>query len=761
MHTLIQRGTDTTRNKIYGSFAWQFHKFVRLDPTILFITPPFTQLNTPYPATAYLKGFLNTKNISSYQMDLGIEVILALFSTTGLTNLFKEVAKQQISLSDNSQRIVHLQKEYIKTIDAVINFLQDNNPTLAHLICQGNYLPEASRFAQLDDLEWAFGTMGTRDKAKHLATLYLEDISDLIVEAIDPHFGFSRYAERLGRSASTFDELDTVLSHQDSFIDSILIDILREKIEQVKPDFVAISVPFPGNLYSAFKCGQWIKRNHPSVKIALGGGFANTELRSLQDARVFNYLDFITLDDGEAPVFHLIEYLKGERSKANLKRTFALENGIVTYFNGSKEFDYAQRDVGTPDYSDLLLDKYLSVIEMANPMHRLWSDGRWNKLTLAHGCYWGKCTFCDISLDYIKRYEPLTAALLCDRIEEIIKQTGQNGFHFVDEAAPPALLRDLALEIIRRNLTIVWWTNIRFEKSFTLDLAILLMESGCIAISGGLEVASDRLLKLIDKGVTVAQVAKVTENLTQAGIMVHAYLMYGFPTQTAQETIDSLEIVRQLFMNGILQSGFWHQFAMTAHSPVGLNPDQFGVKRVSEQMGTFANNDLLHLDKSGARHEAFSEGLRKSLFNYMHGICFDFSLDKWFDFKVPRTAVSPKFIEQALALHEPKIIKPSTKVVWLGSLPVVKYYVKNGKKKPVNMVSLTFYNKKETFLVHTKEEWGRWLIETLPLLSVYRGVVSSFEEVEQSFNDFGAGDFQHFLVSDSFTELKDNGLLFL
>lgn len=732
-----------------------------MNPTILFITPPFTQLNTPYPATAYLKGFLNTKNIPSYQMDLGIEVILALFSSAGLTNLFKEAAKKQVSLSNNSQRIVYLQKEYIKTIDAVINFLQDNNPSLAHVICQGNYLPEASRFAQLDDLEWAFGTMGTRDRAKHLATLYLEDISDLIVEAIDPHFGFSRYAERLGRSASTFDELDTVLHHPDSFIDSILIDILKGKIEQVKPDLVALSAPFPGNLYSAFKCGQWIKRNHPLIKIALGGGYANTELRSLQEARVFNYLDFITLDDGEAPVFHLIEYLKGERSKSDLKRTFALENGIVTYFNGSKEFDYAQRDVGTPDYSDLLLDKYLSVIEMANPMHRLWSDGRWNKLTLAHGCYWGKCTFCDISLDYIKRYEPVTAALLCDRIEEIIKQTGQNGFHFVDEAAPPALLRDLALEIIRRNLTIVWWTNIRFEKSFTLDLATLLMESGCIAISGGLEVASDRLLKLIDKGVTVAQVAKVTENLTQAGIMVHAYLMYGFPTQTAQETIDSLEIVRQLFMNGIVQSGFWHQFAMTAHSPVGLNPDQFGVKRMSQQMGTFANNDLAHIDKIGANHEAFSEGLRKSLFNYMHGICFDFKLEKWFDFKVPRTTISPKFIEQALAFPEPKVIKPSTKIVWLGNPPVVKYYVKKGKRNAVNMASLTFYNKKDTFVVHTKEEWGRWLAETLPLLSVYREVVSSFVEVEQLFNDSGADDFQHFLNSDTFTELKDNGLLFL
>jgi radical SAM superfamily enzyme YgiQ (UPF0313 family) len=126
---------------------------------------------------------------------------------------------------------------------------------------------------------------------------------------------------------------------------------------------------------------------------------------------------------------------------------------------------------------------------------------------------------------------------------------------------------------------LLWWTNIRFEKTFSYDLAKLLKASGCIAVAGGLEVASDRLLAMMKKGVTVSQVARVADAFTQAGIMVHAYLMYGFPTQTAQETIDSLEMVRQLFLNEALQSGFWHRFAMTSHSPVGLNPAQFMVQR--------------------------------------------------------------------------------------------------------------------------------------------------------------------------------------
>ncbi len=728
---------------------------------VLLITPPFTQLNTPYPATAYLKGFLNSQNIDSFQCDLGIEVILKLFSSEGLTSLFSGLRTPNSQLSPNSQRIFNLRESYIQTIDQVIAFLQEKNVTLAHLICEGNYLPEASRFAQTEDLEWAFGTMGNRDKAKHLATLYLEDLSDLIVEAIDPHFGFSRYAERLGRSAATFDELHAELQKPESFIDRILLKLLQEKIELSNPTLVAFSVPFPGNLYSAFKCAQHLKTHYPELKIAMGGGFPNTELHSLSDPRVFDYFDFILLDDGEAPILNLIEHLDGKREKADLKRTFALENGEVTYLNGSKQNDFSQFEVGTPDYSDFQLDSYLSVIEIVNPMHRLWSDGRWNKLTLAHGCYWGRCTFCDTSLDYIRRYEPNTVQHLCDRIEEMIRQTGQIGFHFVDEAAPPALMRALALEIIRRKLTVVWWTNIRFEKSFTSDLCLLLKESGCIAVSGGLEVASDRLLGMINKGVSVSKVAKVTDNFTRAGIMVHAYLMYGFPTQTAQETIDSLEVVRQLFEAGVIQSGFWHQFAMTAHSPVGLNPEQFKVKIENEKPGTFANNDLVHSDPTGTDHERFSEGLKKSLFNYMHGICFDFPLQDWFDFKVPRTTVAPKYIQESIDEQAYEPASPNAKIVWLGGVASIRTYTKKKKNHSFEMAELTFSNKKHDLVIQLKQAEGEWLFEQIPALSVENSSQITFGELEKSFEQHTGEDFVLFWNNPAIKELRENGLLML
>jgi len=730
---------------------------------ILLITPPFTQLNTPYPATAYLKGFLNTKKIDAFQMDLGIEVILELFSKKTFRELFDIAFEKDSIISENSERIYALKEEYLQPLDEVIRFLQGKNQTFARQICTDNFLPRASRFEQLDDMDWAFGSMGMQDKAKHIATLYIEDLSDFIVECIDDNFGFSRYAERLGRSANSFDELYDQLETEPTFIDIITLKILEKRLKTLEPKLICLSVPFPGNLYSAFRCAQYIKANYPELPVSMGGGFPNTELRSVSDIRVFEFFDHITLDDGELPIELLISNVLNPTSDNTdlglFKRTLLLENGEVTYKNNSSKCDYKQSEVGTPDYSDLFLTEYISVIEIANPMHSLWSDGRWNKLTMAHGCYWGKCTFCDISLDYIKIYQPVTARLLVDRMEELIAQTGENGFHFVDEAAPPSLMKALALEIIKRKLSLTWWANIRFEKNFTRDLCMLLKASGCIAISGGLEVASDRLLKLIEKGVTVEQVAQVTRNLTEANIMVHSYLMYGYPTQTIQETVDSLEMVRQLFEIGVLQSGFWHQFALTAHSPVGLNPSEYGITPILKDI-TFANNDVDFLDKTGIDHSKFSYGLKKSLFNFMHGIGFEMPLQEWFDFKIPKTQIKNNLIESYLASEINFNIQPTAKILWLGGMPLVDEQIKTKRGITRHQLKMTFHDTTETFQIIIEKEVGDWLLNILEQLTPHHEKQTTFSQLKRDF-ETQFEDFELFWFSKPIRLLKEHGLLVL
>lgn len=685
-------------------------------------------------------------------MDLGIEVILDLFSKKHLSRVFDEASEHETIQSENAQRIYALRNQYISKIDEVIRFLQGKVPSMARSLSSMDYLPQASRFDQLDDLEWAFGSMGMQDRAKHLATLFLEDLSDFIIECVDANFGFSRYAERLGMSANSFDELHESLQAPTTFIDDLTFERLAASVRKIKPVLICFSVPFPGNLYSAFRCAQWIKKHDQNIKIAMGGGFPNTELRSLSDQRVFEYFDFISLDDGELPIELLVENLDTPIDQLKLKRTYHLKNGEVFYNNLSAKSDYKQVELGTPDYSDLLLDEYISVIEIANPMHSLWSDGRWNKLTMAHGCYWGKCTFCDISLDYIKLYEPIAAKTLVDRMETIIEQTGETGFHFVDEAAPPALMRELALEILRRDLVVTWWTNIRFEKNFTYELCQLLKASGCIAVSGGLEVASDRLLELIDKGVTVGQVARVTRDFTEAGIMVHAYLMYGYPTQTEQETIDSLEMVRQMFELGILQSGFWHQFALTAHSPVGLNPASYGVTPMLEPV-SFAHNDVQFEDATGIDHNQFSFGLKKSLFNYMHGLCFEYDLQEWFDFDVPETTVEPDYIIRCLQEDQNRLTSASAKVIWIGETPTL---TENDSDEAI----INCFQNTGGMQIELSKDKAAWVMDMLekarPAAKPTLTVAAIKESYENQFDDFDL--FWYDIPMDN---LREAGLLVL
>lgn len=730
---------------------------------LLLITPPFTQLNTPYPATVYLKGFLNTKQITSFQMDLGLEVFLELFTKKCLGYLFELAFQQNKITSENALRIYALKDAYLNPLAEVIAFLQGKNQTLARRICTQSFLPQASRFAQIEDLEWAFGSMGIQDKAKHLATLYLEDLSDFIVECIDAHFGFSRYAERLGISANSFDELDLYLQGNLTYIEQLAINIMKKRIQTDQPKLVCFSVPFPGNLIIAFRCAQFIKNHHPQIKTVMGGGFPNTELRSLTDERVFNFFDYITLDDGELPLKLVVSNVLNanpENPNFNLfKRTFIRKKDQVTFINNTLQPEYKQMELGTPDYSDLLLDQYVSVIEIANPMHSLWSDGRWNKMTMAHGCYWAKCTFCDITLDYIKAYEPISAKLLVDRMEQMMEQTGETGFHFVDEAAPPVLMRALAIEIIRRKITVSWWTNVRFEKSFNKDLCTLLHASGCIAVSGGLEVASPRLLALINKGVTVEQVAQVTHHFTKAGIMVHAYLMYGFPSQTIQETVDSLEMVRQLFELGIIQSGFWHQFALTAHSPVDHNPSYYGIIPEEEKI-KFAHNDVRFSDATGIDHEMFSFGLKKSIFNFMQGLGFEFPLQKWFDFNIPKTLIGKDYLRNCLLKEEFVVIKPTAKIIWLGGTPLSSITIRSKKGKTKEQVKMTFHGKKNQIDILVDKTQSEWLIRFLEKSSLLEDDILTYSDMKSDYEQ-QIDNFELFWYSKPIDSLRKCGLLVL
>lgn len=720
-------------------------------PTVLLLIPPLTQLNTPYPSTAYLTGFLRSKGIRCEQADLGIEMVLRLFSREGLNQVFDELQLRKSLLPTEAHRMFVNRAAILDHIDPIVAYLQGKAPSLTGSLARRGSVPQGPRFRARQPLP---RNASAEDKAKQTATLFLEDLADLVQATITPHFALSRYAEHIARSASSFDGLLAALEETASLTDRFMLDALGRHIERVKPGLIGLSVPFPGNVYGAFRIAKLIKERHPGIVVALGGGYVNTELRRVSDRRVFDYVDFITLDDGERPLLSILEYLGGRRPLSGLCRTYYRDHDRVRFVTDPSLRNFSMSELGCPTYQGLALDRYLSILDSANPMHRLWSEGHWNKLTVAHGCYWKQCTFCDVGLDYISRYEITPTKHLIGQIERLIGETDRRTFHFVDEAAPPAALKSLAIALLEREVRISWWGNIRFEKAFTPDLCRLLAASGCIAVTAGLEAASDRLLVKMKKGITVDQTARVAAALREAGILVHAYLMYGFPSETVQETIDSLERVRQLFCADLVQSAFWHRFTATAHSPIGLDPQANGLRILGPDFQGFAENDLSHLDRNGQTPEGIGEGLRRSMLNFIEGRGLSMDVREWFDINTPRPRVSSTWTNRALQKRRSDDAAVADRhCIWIGGPPVVQTQGKRARLYVPGGI-------KETAVTLPVPQ-AMWLSELLQegrLRSEREGSYPSWREVRRAFPGSTA-EFTSFVKQPSWERIRAAGLL--
>lgn len=602
------------------------------------ITPPLVQLNSPYPAVPVLTSYLRSRGHQVCQRDFALEVALRIFTP----EIIRQAAElgRRLPPSDELAFFLEASEDYANTILPVISFLQGRSPELGWRIARRLLLPEGPHFQELesyddssseDYLEDNFGRSTIVDRAKYLSALYLDDLAVFLSQTIDRDFGFGKYAEHL---ALALPSLDPILERLEktSLIDEIIDNLTAEMLQAETPDFVGLAIPFPGTLYGAFRIARQIRRINPQIKIVFGGGYVNSELRQLTDLRLFDYADFLSFDEGFRPLASIIEdRLVPAEPPAN-----SCGSGFIQTAQGffAPDNSLPVPAVVAPTYDGLDLQQYFPVCEMTNPMHRLWSDGVWLKIQLARGCYWHRCAFCDLSLDYIGRYEPARASEIVDVMERLIAETGRRGFHFVDEAVAPSLLIAVSKEIIRRKLIVTWWGNIRFEKAFTAEVAQLMADAGCLAVTGGLECANDRLLTLMHKGITCASARQVFANFAEAGILVHAYLMYAFPTETRAEAISALNFVRQCFRDGILHSAFWHRFALTAHSYIAAHPDEYKIRLLPESVSPdrrFARNEIPYAETHTEDWDEIGRKLSLALYNYEIGLGLDMPASKWFN----------------------------------------------------------------------------------------------------------------------------------
>jgi len=731
----------------------------------ILVQPPFSQLNSPYPAVHYLEAFLRGRGVSAVAFDHSIELYRHVLSRAGLAKVFadaraaldardwaadarasranaKAAARDPgadeaarggaLGLDEESrnqvERYFSYEALYVEWIDGIVDFLSGGDPAMAHRLASAAELPRGAR------AEAFLAERGGRidpDEARALATRILDDLGDFIAYALDPDFGTVRYAERLASSRADFGEVRAALDSSwlmREFYAPMLEEFWSARLAEASSTepigLILVTIPFPGCLLGALACARAARRLFggtglagpgaatplrsipspagPSAKtplIVFGGGYVSTELRGLRDTGIFDFCDYLSFDAGYGSLASIMEREAAAESAAGgsgaaaapaavasasasaLYRTMIRRGEGTLIVAGFPQDDSARLESGQgrslvecgdaerfariereavvgvfPDYRSADFKAYLRVVDSGNPMHRLWSDTPWLKYGLAHGCYWRRCSFCDTELEYVADFARTRTGALFDAAEKAGARTGLYGIHFVDEAMPMAALLDFARANRARAAAgarpFSFWGNVRFDSSWTQGRCEYLAASGLVAVSGGIEIATERGLEMTDKGFDLPSLVRTLVAMRRSGILVHAYLIYGFPGQPKSDIVDSAEFCRQLFASGLVDSAFWHRFVLTRHSRMyrewkegkrpGLEP--------SDKAWSFANNDLAF--KGEAAFDRFDAPLAASLASWMEGIDLEKPVSTWFGKSTSPASIAGDFAETLIASAE-------------------------------------------------------------------------------------------------------------
>ncbi len=681
--------------------------------SIYILQPPVLQLNGPYPSGAYLSAFFRTKEARALcpsatvcWIDVNNRLFRRLFSAAGLSRLFDLSAKRAATLEGEAgiiaRRFYSERERWQRWIGTIVSILCGSDRELTHALMRSPQLPRGPR---LEAFLAGLDVEGGPDEARMLATVALEDIADYITAVYDSEFSLVRYAESIAASERSFSKIEGALDRPlvRDFFEPLMEELLDGIDAEQGPGtesrptgkkLFCISIPFPGCMVHALAMARALRRRYGSkALIAFGGGYVNTELRSCASEQLFSYIDCLGFDRGYGALLSILQAEKAEVLEAVLpRRLFCPEEFRATEARLTANL--------VPDYDDIDFSLYPRLADTHNPMHRLWSDGAWLKAYLAHGCYWHRCSFCDVSLDYIRAYKPVNVPALFTALRAQADRSGVHGVHFVDEAAPPRALRDFALANLGLldgggdgisaasgsasfgggnppALPLSFWGNIRFEKTFTRDLADLLAAGGLVGVSGGIEIASPEGFKAVDKGIDLENLVAVCAAFKEAGVLVHSYLIYGYWNESDQEVVDSAEVMRQLFAAGLVDSAFWHKFVLTRHSRV-YGEWQRGLHqqlRPVESSGDFADNDLRFAgEEKSAR---FSAPLDAALQAWMAGESLEKPVRSWFPFSVPSPRIERDLIESYIARYESARdrdwrfpCESAASYYWAASLPV-------------------------------------------------------------------------------------------
>lgn len=772
---------------------------------IVIIQPPVMQLNAPYPSGAYLSSFFkclkNSNNdivmsditmsniLSEYRkciddaniecvewIDFNVLFFHELFSKEGLTKLFDLSWEKALKTASNAEkagdeataynikRYLSQKDMWIQWIDFIVNLLTENHRTEStrEKTHQFIYSPSSPRGNRMMSFLQNIDHDLTIDDGKLLATLALADLADYTGVVFDKNFALINYASSLAESVKDFKEIENQL--ESPIIKNYLIPLAEKHLKKYEGEDVlfCISVPFPGVFVNALSIGKYIKQNptFKNARCAMGGGYFNTEHRDLSEKKVFEYTDFVSYDKGYGSYLELFRNYEKIKDKSFDKSLYKLK-----YLKNNTVVDFIEKDAKlskienwfvenlVPDYSDIDFNLYPRLADDTNPMHRLWSDGTWIKSYLAYGCYWHQCAFCDISLDYVCNYKSVSVRNLFNGLKTQAENKGVYGIHFVDEALPPKALFLFAKYNCENNHIFSFWGNIRFEKTFDRDLADFLSYAGLIGVSAGLEIATKDGLKVVNKGTDIKSIVNACASFKEAGILVHAYMIYGYWEETPQMLINSMETLRQIFKEGLLDSSFFHKFVLTKHSGAFMNWKKGmlpKLKPILPKEKSFAQNDLRFENEN--KSERYSEGLDIAVNEWMHGRNISKPVNRYFDFQMPSPSIEKDYIEKQIDFYENEKQKAFSERYVPSNEGKIRYYWLSGNIISTDvgngLCKLEWFFMQEAFSVKLEKK----LAESL------KSVLLSMKPENKEYNNENADCLFKNFSHKTFSYLRQSGL---
>ncbi|MBW1779539.1 MAG: radical SAM protein [Deltaproteobacteria bacterium] len=536
--------------------------------SVLFIYPPFAKVHGPYISIPHLSAFLMEKGVPVSAFD----------ANSAFYRHFLNVGNVEKGMRYARERILELNGKPALGFSEMMELNR-----LAGTVSRGDsFLGKMRKTPESDRQETLWRSSGDLEAVVRLCTTpFFPAMADYMRDHISYVMGFSEYSSQ--------DILDSI-EHEEIYT-AFMESEIPERVKEHKPAVVGISVPFPHQVIPAFKIAAIVKQTSPHVHVTMGGAFPSCHFRNLREPRIFDLVDSIILDHGEVPLLRLVRELRKPASDlGKVPSMMRRVRGTIQTTEPDAVPDLESLPV--PDYRVFPLDGYfLPRKDILFP------------LRLSRGCQWRRCAFCMNKLDLLRKYHHPNIDLVYDRLLALHAQTGCQAVVFSEDAATPEMLEIISKRLVEDRIRLRWQTQTRISPALTLDRCIAFKKAGCIRLFFGVESYSNRLLKLIRKGISTRLIDQTLSNLSWAGLPAVVYMIAGLPTETEDEALSGFKKIQLMQQKGLIQRYRYSLFRILKYSDISEHPEKYGIRRLFEPPGLDLDPPIINFEGMGMSRE--------------------------------------------------------------------------------------------------------------------------------------------------------------